>query len=142
MKQFTLKELSTLINTPIPTLRRAVLKPEIGVVYNKNIWNQKALRDLLKKYEINEEVLGCKIEEVEVIKSKKENTKDYISLKDLQINQKIILHNYSFERELKLVEVRKVGDEKVYMFKDNNGNYKSYSENQLTKKNIKFEEIK
>ena len=141
MKQFTLKELSNLTNTPTPTLRRALLKPIVGEVYHKDVWNQKALRDLLTKYDVDEKVLGCKIDEVECIKSKKESSRDYIQLKDLQINQMVILHNYSFEKEVKLVEVRMIGNEKAYIFKDEKGNYKTYSEDQLNKKNIRFEEI-
>ena len=142
-KEFTLKELSTKLNIPTNTLRRYLLKGIEGEVYNKNIWNQKALREFLKKYDGNlEERLGCKVEDVECIKSLRSTTKTYIGLNQIQLNQTIILHNYSMETTLQLVDIKEVNGSELFTFYDNDKNeYKIYSLEQLSKKNIKFEAI-
>lgn len=143
MKQFTLKELSNLTNIPTNTIRRWLLKPVVGQVYNKEIWNQVEMRTQLKKYELDEiKVLGCKIEEVECIKSSKSSTKTYIELDEVEIDQTIILHNYSLETTLKLVEVRELNGTKLYTFyNDEKDEYRTYSLDQLSRKNIKIESI-
>ena len=143
MKQFTLKELSNLTNIPTNTIRRWLLKPVVGQVYNKEIWNQVEMRTQLKKYELDEiKVLGCKIEEVECIKSSKSSTKTYIELNEVEIDQTIILHNYSLETTLKLVEVRELNGTKLYTFyNDEKDEYRTYSLDQLSRKNIKIESI-
>lgn len=144
MKQFTLKELSILLSIPTNTIRRWCLKGEVGEVYNKEVWNQKEVRRQLRKYEDLDvkKLLNCEIDEIELIKAKKISTKNYISLKDLQINQTIILHNYSFESTLTLVDIKELNGQKIFTFvKDETNEFKTYSEDQLTKKNIKIEEI-
>ncbi len=143
MKQFTLKELSNLTNIPTNTIRRWLLKPVVGQVYNKEIWNQVEMRNQLKKYELDEiKVLGCKVEEVECIKSSKSSTKTYIELNEVEIDQTIILHNYSLETTLKLVEVRELNGTKLYTFyNDEKDEYRTYSLDQLSRKNIKIESI-
>ena len=143
MKQFTLKELSNLTNIPTNTIRRWLLKPVVGQVYNKEIWNQVEMRTQLKKYELDEiKVLGCKVEEVECIKSSKSSTKTYIELNEVEIDQTIILHNYSLETTLKLVEVRELNGTKLYTFyNDEKDEYRTYSLDQLSRKNIKIESI-
>ena len=143
MKQFTLKELSNLTNIPTNTIRRWLLKPVVGQVYNKEIWNQVEMRTQLKKYELDEiKVLGCKIEEVECIKSSKSSTKTYIELDEVELDQTIILHNYSLETTLKLVEVRDLNGTKLYTFlNEEKDEYRTYSLDQLSKKNIKIESI-
>ena len=144
MKQFTLKELFNLTNIPTNTLRRHLLKPTPNEVFHKGIWNQKALREALKKYDLDfEKILGCKVEEVECIKTSKTTTKEYKDLKDIKINETIILHNYSLETTLKLVDVRELNETKIFTFYNEETNeYKTYSLDQLSRKNIKFESTK
>lgn len=143
MKQFTLKELSNLTNIPTNTIRRWLLKPVVGQVYNKEIWNQVEMKNQLKKYELDfVKILGCKVEEVECIKSSRSLTKTYIELDEVKVNQTIVLHNYSLETTLKLVEVRELNGTKLYTFyNDDKDEYRTYSLDQLSRKNIKIESI-
>ena len=142
--ELTLKELSSKINIPTNTIRRWCLKPIIGEVYNKDVWNIKEVRSQLKKYEdINfVEKVGCEIDEIELIKSKKSTTKSYVNLKDVEVGQTIILHNYSLEYTLTLKKIEEIDDTQIYIFKDEDKDeYKIYSLSQLSKSNIKFEEV-
>lgn len=141
MKQFKLKEISNLLNIPTNTIRRWLLKPIQNEVYHKDVWNQNEMRVQLRKYDLDyEKLLGCKVDEIELIKSTKGSLKEYVDLEDIEINQTIILHNYSLETTLTLVEVKDLNDTQLYLFfNEEKGEYKTYTNIQLSKPNFKFE---
>ena len=138
--ELTLNELSTMTNIPTPTIRRWCLKPVVGEIYNKDVWNIEEVKTQLKRYVEGGSSFNFEIDEIVLVKSKKSTKHNYIKLENLEIGKTYVLHNYSLTHTLKLITVNVVNDQTLYVFADQDKNgYKTYMFEQLNRDNIKFE---
>lgn len=137
-KKLTLQQLHDMTQIPTPTMRAWLLKANNGEVYTgNNIANFRT--QLSKKLPECEKILGCKAEDVEILKNVRQH-KEYVSVEDLKIGSAYILHNYSLVTEVTLRKVIELEGSKLYIFQKEDG-YKTYGLDELTKPNIKFEEV-
>lgn len=144
MKQLSIKDLSKLVSIPEGTIRAWTLKPIEGEVYEVGKVNYESLKNGLMKYfdlKTFEERFGFKISEIEITKSIKKSTRDYVEVDELEINNEYDIHNYSMVSRWTLGEVVKINKVKVYVFVNEENKYKALSENDLNQKNIKLELI-
>lgn len=151
MKQITLRELSELTNISTGTIRSWTLKPIQGQPYNSKNVNYEALRAQLVKYFESDEQFkkrfGFSINDIEIVKGERTN-KEYVQFNELEIGDKIIMHNYALQTEMTLVSKHFVKVDKesgqgielwTFELADKVNNFKCYTEVQLTSANIKLE---
>lgn len=144
MKQLSIKELSKLVSIPEGTIRAWTLKPIEGEVYEVGKVNYESLRSGLMKYfdsKSFEEKFGFKINEIEIIKTIRSSSKDYVRVDELEIDKEYDIHNYSMVSRWTLGEVVKINEVQVYVFVNEDDKYKALSEEDLNRKNIKLELI-
>lgn len=139
--EMTLKQLSTLTNISVGTLRSWTLKPINGQPYNSKQVNYEVVRAQLKKYfDDFEKRFGFSIDQLVIVKGER-TTKEYVEPDALSIGDTIILHNYALQTEMTLVSIHKVNNITLWIFEvnDRDGQYKCYTMGQLTSSNIKLE---
>ena len=140
MKQLTIKQLNTMINVPEATIRAWIMKPIDGVPYSRKNINYTNLQTKLKKYfEDFEAKFGFKVEDIEIVVGEK-TKKVYTKVEDLVEGDDIVLHNYSLQSELTLLQKIIIEDEVVYLFRGEKG-LKAYYAQELEKSNIKIEKV-
>lgn len=143
----TIKELAQKTNIIEGTIRAWVVKPEVGKEYSPDNVNYTNLREKLRKYYNDEqfvEKVGCKIDEVEIVKSERIQ-KAWIDAAELKEGDRIVLHNYSLKTELifsGLFHDAVEGDVHIFRKPTENGyEFKAYTYTQLCSKAIKIERI-
>ncbi len=149
MKQFTIKELSALINIPQGTIRAWIMKPVDNEPYDSNKVNYDNLKEkLLKYFDDFEKAFQFKIDDIEIIKSSRVK-KQWMSIAEVEAlkpGEKILMRNYSLKTTLKKVSNLEANDEKLIVFEVmgksmDNTEYRCYSTYQLSKENIKLERV-
>lgn len=140
MQQLTIKQLNKMINVPEATIRAWIMKPIDGVPYSRKNINYSNLQMKLKKYfEDFEATFGFKVEDIEIVVGEK-TKKTYTKVEDLVEGDDIVLHNYSLQSELTLLQKITIEDEVVYLFRGEKG-LKAYYAQELEKANIKIEKV-
>ena len=156
-KHLTLKELSVISSIAVGTIRSWTLKPKAGLPYNPALVNYVALHEGLNRYfedELFETKLGFKITDIVIVKGER-STKSYVDLSEINVGATVMLHNYSLQTEMVFVgtyqaklpetlvnerEVAEVsGTLTLYIFNCAKGGYKCYTEQELSKPNIKLQ---
>lgn len=142
MANITIKDLATKVNISEGTIRSWIMKPEQGKTYSAENINYTNLREKLHKYYPREEefekLAGCKIDEVEIVKSERV-AKTWATVKELEEGKFYVLHNYSLQTTLKYLGIFEKEGLKLYIFAGDKGQYKAYTSADLTKDNIKIE---
>ena len=140
MKQLTIKQINKMINVPEATIRAWIMKPIDGVPYSRKNINYVNLQTKLKKYfEDFEAKFGFKVEDIEIVVGEK-TKKTYTKVEDLVEGDDIVLHNYSLQSELTLLQKITIEDEVIYLFRGEKG-LKAYYQQELEKANIKIEKV-
>lgn len=137
--KLTIKQLAVQANISEGTIRAWCMKPTQGQVYSSDTINYANLREKLHKYYEDEnefeQLVGCKIIDVEIIKTERV-AKRWVTIDELEINNVYTIYNYSLKTA---VQFKGIFGENIYIFVTNDNSVKAYWREQLTKDNIKIE---
>ena len=145
-KEFSVKEICEILNIKEGTFRSWMLKVVEGEVYYKSNVNYKEIVNNVKlKFEGEEEriekLLGCKIEDVVIVKRERIRLKG-IDVVDVVEGGKYEIRNYSLRYVVVVKKIEVFDDELVYLCKEVEKNeYKVWTLNDLKKDNIKIVEM-
>lgn len=146
MKEFTVKELCEILRIKEGTFRAWMLKVVEGEVYYKtNINYAEICRNVRAKFvgeeEKIEKLLGCKIEEVRIVKRERTRLKG-ITVAEIEEGGHYEIRNYSLRYNVVVKKIEIIDeDEVVYLCKEVEKNeYKVWTMNDLMKDNIKIVE--
>lgn len=145
MKEFTVKELCETLRIKEGTFRAWMLKVVEGEVYYRtNINYAEICRNVKLKFEGEEEkiekLLGCKIEEVRIVKRERTRLKG-IALQDVVEGGHYEIRNYSLRYNVVVKNIEIIDEELVYLCKEVEKNeYKVWTAEDLMKENIKIVE--
>lgn len=145
MKEFTVKELCELLRIKEGTFRAWMLKVVEGEVYYKtNINYAEICRNVRLKFEGEEEkiekLLGCKIEEVRIVKRERTRLKGIV-VQDVVEGGHYEIRNYSLRYNVVVKKIEIIDEELVYLCKEVEKNeYKVWTAEDLMKDNIKIVE--
>ena len=146
MKEFSVKEICELLNIKEGTFRAWMLKVVEGEVYYRSNINYKEIINNVKlrfegEEERIEELLGCKIEDVVIVKRERVRLKG-INACDIVEGGKYEIRNYSLRYVVVVKKIEVFDDELVYLCKEVEKNeYKVWTLNDLMKDNIKIVEV-
>ena len=146
MKEFSVKELCELLAIKEGTFRAWMLKVVEGEVYYKtNINYAEICKNVRAKFEGSEEtierLLGCKIEEVRIVKRERTRLKG-VSLVDVVEGGRYEIRNYSLRYNVVVKKIESIDEELVYLCKEVEKNeYKVWTAEDLMKDNIKIVEV-
>lgn len=146
MKEFTVKELCEILSIKEGTFRAWMLKVVEGEVYYRtNINYAEICRNVKLKFEGEEEkiekLLGCKIEEVHIVKRERTRLKG-IELVDVVEGGHYEIRNYSLRYNVVVKKIETIDEELVYLCKEVEKNeYKVWTAEDLMKDNIKIVEV-
>lgn len=146
MKEFSVKELCEILRIKEGTFRSWMLKVVEGqVYYRSNINYVEIYRNVKLKFAGEEEkiekLLGCKIEEVRIVKKERTRLKG-IEVDDIVENGHYEIRNYSLKYNVVVKKVEVIDDDVVYICKEVEKNeYKIWTHRELMKDNIKIIEV-
>lgn len=146
MKEFSVKEICEILNIKEGTFRAWMLKVVEGEVYYRSNINYKEIINNVKlrfegEEERIEELLGCKIEDVVIVKRERVRLKG-IDVCDIVEGGKYEIRNYSLRYVVVVKKIEVFDDELVYLCKEVEKNeYKVWTLNDLMKDNIKIVEV-
>lgn len=146
MKEFTVKELCETLRIKEGTFRAWMLKVVEGEVYYRtNINYAEICRNVRLKFEGEEEkiekLLGCKIEDVRIVKRERTRLKG-INVAEIEEGGHYEIRNYSLRYNVVVKKIEIIDEEEVvYLCKEVEKNeYKVWTMNDLMKENIKIVE--
>lgn len=145
-KEFSVKEICEVLNIKEGTFRSWMLKVVEGEVYYKSNVNYREIVNSVKlRFEGEEErlekLLGCKIEDVVIVKRERVRLKG-IDVGDIVEGGRYEIRNYSLKYNVVVKKIEVVDEDIVYLCKEVEKNeYKVWSHNDLMKENIKIVEI-
>ena len=145
MKEYSVKELCEILNIKEGTFRAWMLKVVEGEVYYKtNVNYAEICRNVRAKFAGEEEkiekLLGCKIEEVRIVKRERTRLKG-IELTDVVEGGHYEIRNYSLRYNVVVKKIEVIDEDLVYLCKEVEKNeYKVWTMNDLMKDNIKIVE--
>lgn len=145
MKEFSVKELCELLRIKEGTFRAWMLKVVEGEVYYKtNINYTEICRNVRLKFDGEEEkiekILGCKIEEVRIVKRERTRLKG-VAVQDVVEGGHYEIRNYSLRYNVVVKKIEVIDEELVYLCKEVEKNeYKVWTAEDLMKDNIKIVE--
>ena len=145
MKEFSVKEICEILSIKEGTFRAWMLKVVEGEVYYRtNINYAEICRNVKLKFEGEEEkiekLLGCKIEEVRIVKRERTRLKG-IELVDVVEGGHYEIRNYSLRYNVVVKKIETIDEELVYLCKEVEKNeYKVWTAEDLMKDNIKIVE--
>ena len=128
------------------TFRSWMLKVVEGEVYYKtNINYNEICRNVRMKFqgeeEKIEELLGCKIEEVKIVKRERTRLKG-VELIDVVEEGRYEIRNYSLRYNVVVKKIEQIDEDLVYLCKEVEKNeYKVWTAEDLMKDNIKIVEV-
>ena len=146
VKEFSVKEICEILRIKEGTFRSWMLKVVEGeVYYRSNVNYLEIIRNVKLKFEGEEEkierLLGCKIEEVKIVKKERTRIKG-IDVSDVVEGGRYEIRNYSLRYNVVVKKIEVIDDEIVYLCKEVEKNeYKVWSHNDLMKENIKIVEV-
>lgn len=146
VKEFSVKELCEVLRIKEGTFRAWMLKVVEGEVYYRtNINYAEICRNVRAKFEGEEEkiekLLGCKIEEVRIVKRERARLKG-IAVQDVVEGGHYEIRNYSLRYNVVVKKIEIIDEELVYLCKEVEKNeYKVWTINDLMKDNIKIVEV-
>lgn len=146
MKEFTVKELCETLRIKEGTFRAWMLKVVEGEVYYKsNINYLEIIRNVKLKFEGEEEkiekLLGCKIEDVRIVKRERTRLKG-VAVHDVVEGGHYEIRNYSLRYNVVVKKIEVVDEDLVYLCKEVEKNeYKIWTAEDLMKDNIKIVEV-
>ena len=145
MKEYSVKELCEILRIKEGTFRSWMLKVVEGEVYYKtNINYNEICKNVKLKFEGEEEkiekLLGCKIEEVRIVKRERTRLKG-VALQDVVEGGHYEIRNYSLRYNVVVKKIEIIDEELVYLCKEVEKNeYKVWTAEDLKKDNIKIVE--
>ena len=145
VKEFSVKELCEILRIKEGTFRAWMLKVVEGEVYYKtNINYTEICRNVRLKFEGEEEkiekLLGCKIEEVRIVKRERTRLKG-VAIQDVVEGGHYEIRNYSLRYNVVVKKIEIIDEELVYLCKEVEKNeYKVWTAEDLMKDNIKIVE--
>ena len=145
VKEFSVKELCEILRIKEGTFRSWMLKSVEGeVYYRSNVNYVEIVRNVKLKFEGEEEkiekLLGCKIEEVRIVKRERTRLKG-VDLVDVVEGGRYEIRNYSLKYNVVVKKIEVVDEDVVYLCKEVEKNeYKVWTHNDLMKDNIKIVE--
>ena len=145
MKEYSVKELCEILRIKEGTFRAWMLKVVEGEVYYKtNINYAEICRNVREKFKGEEEkieqLLGCKIEEVRIVKRERTRLKG-IALTDIVEGGHYEIRNYSLRYNVVVRKVEVIDEDLVYLCKEVEKNeYKIWTAEELMRDNIKIVE--
>lgn len=146
VKEFSVKELCEILRIKEGTFRSWMLKVVEGEVYYRtNINYVEICRNVRERYKGEEEriekLLGCKIEEVRIVKRERVRLKG-VDLVDVVEGGRYEIRNYSLKYNVVVKKIEIVDEDIVYLCKEVEKNeYKVWTQNDLMKDNIKIVEV-
>ena len=145
MKEFSVKELCEILNIKEGTFRAWMLKVVEGEVYYKtNVNYAEICRNVRAKFvgeeEKIEQLLGCKIEEVRIVKRERTRLKG-VELTDVVEGGHYEIRNYSLRYNVVVKKIEVIDEDLVYLCKEVEKNeYKVWTAEDLMRENIKIVE--
>lgn len=145
MKEFTVKELCEKLNIKEGTFRAWMLKVVEGqVYYRSNVNYLEICKNVKLKFageeERIEQILGCKIEDVRIVKKERTRLKG-IEVADVVVDGHYEIRNYSLKYNVVVKKIEVIDEEVVYLCKEVEKNeYKVWTMEELMKDNIKIVE--
>ena len=145
VKEFSVKELCEILRIKEGTFRSWMLKVVEGEVYYRtNINYNEICRNVRLKFQGEEkkieELLGCKIEEVKIVKRERTRLKG-VELVDVFEGGRYEIRNYSLRYNVIVKKIEVVDGDIVYLCKEVEKNeYKVWTSEDLMKDNIKIVE--
>ena len=145
MKEFSVKELCEILRIKEGTFRAWMLKSIEGEIYYRtNINYNEICKNVRAKFEGEEEkiekLLGCKIEEVKIVKRERTRLKG-IELTDIIEGGHYEIRNYSLRYNVVVKKIEAIDEDLVYLCKEVEKNeYKVWTAEDLMKDNIKIVE--
>lgn len=146
MKEYSVKELCEILNIKEGTFRSWMLKVVEGEVYYRTNINYKEIcKNVRAKFEGEEEkiekLLGCKIEDVKIVKRERARLKG-IEVQDVVEGGHYEIRNYSLRYNIIVKKIEIMDDEIVYLCKEVEKNeYRVWTVDDLMKDNIKIVEV-
>ena len=146
MKEYSVKELCEILNIKEGTFRSWMLKVVEGEVYYRtNINYREICKNVRAKFEGEEEkiekLLGCKIEEVRIVKRERARLKG-IEMQDVVEGGHYEIRNYSLRYNVVVKKIETVDEDVVYLCKEVEKNeYRVWTMSDLMKDNIKIVEV-
>lgn len=146
MKEFSVKELCEILKIKEGTFRSWMLKCVEGEVYYRtNINYNEICRNVRLKFggeeEKIEELLGCKIENVKIVKRERTRLKG-VDLVDVVEGGRYEIRNYSLKYNVEVKKIEQIDEDLVYLCKEVEKNeYKIWTAEDLMKDNIKIVEV-
>lgn len=145
MKEYSVKELCEILKIKEGTFRAWMLKVVEGEVYYRtNINYVEICRNVRAKFaddeSVIEKLLGCKIEEVKIVKRERARLKG-IELTGVVEGGHYEIRNYSLKYNVVVKKIETIDEELVYLCKEVEKNeYKVWTAEDLMKDNIKIVE--
>lgn len=145
MKEYSVKELCEILRIKEGTFRAWMLKVVEGEVYYRtNINYSEICKNVRAKFvgeeEKIEQLLGCKIEEVRIVKRERTRLKG-IEVHDVVEGGHYEIRNYSLRYNVVVKKIEIIDEELVYLCKEVEKNeYKVWTAEDLMKDNIKIVE--
>ena len=145
VKEMSVKEICEALRIKEGTFRSWMLKSVEGeVYYRSNINYLEIIRNVKLKFEGEEEkiekLLGCKIEEVKIVKRERTRLKG-IEVHDIVEGGHYEIRNYSLRYNVVVKKIEIIDEELVYLCKEVEKNeYKVWTDEDLMKDNIKIVE--
>lgn len=146
MKEYSVKELCEILNIKEGTFRSWMLKVVEGEVYYRtNINYREICKNVRAKFEGEEEkieeLLGCKIEEVRIVKRERARLKG-IEMQDVVEGGHYEIRNYSLRYNVVVKKIETVDEDLVFLCKEVEKNeYRVWTAEDLMKDNIKIVEV-
>ena len=145
VKEFSVKELCEILKIKEGTFRSWMLKVVEGEVYYRtNVNYNEICRNVRDRYKGDEEkiekLLGCKIENVRIVKRERTRLKG-IELIDVVEGGRYEIRNYSLRYNVVVKKIEQIDEDLVYLCKEVEKNeYKVWTAEDLMKDNIKIVE--
>ena len=145
MKEYSVKELCEILRIKEGTFRSWMLKVVEGEIYYRtNINYNEICKNVRAKFvgeeEKIEELLGCKIENVRIVKRERVRLKG-VDLVDVVENGHYEIRNYSLRYNVVVKKIMSIDEELVYLCKEVEKNeYRVWTAEDLLKDNIKIVE--
>ena len=146
MKAFTVKEICEVLEIKEGTFRAWMSKVVEGAVYHKADVNYPEVRkNILAKYENDEsyveKLLGCKLEEFEIVK-KERSKADHVSVAKLEEGESYEIRNYSLKYRVCVKKITVIDEDVVYLCRDLEKNeYRIWTAEDLMKQSIRIVEL-
>lgn len=145
MKEMNVEMLSKVCGVSSGTLRVWANRVNVGTVYDGSLNTNYTVTKLIEKFGSKkelDEVLGFNSDELQLVRNVRESN-TYCSIDEVEVGEVVLIYNYSFKKERKLVEVLEsevYGN--IYLFEGSNSKNDSvldvYREEDFNKDSIKI----